>query len=105
MTTNYADAPIYLRMRSGWSTRVLLLAFASIFFLTFYPFQFLARAQSLDHSSPFILAGIWKGGGAFDVALNILLFVPLGFGISEKLRDRGWSWEKTFFATWIAGFL
>jgi glycopeptide antibiotics resistance protein len=105
MSTERATAPSHRPVKSGWSNRVLLLALAGILFLTFYPFRFSARAQSLDHLSPFFLAGIWKGGGPYDVVLNISLFVPLGFGISEKLRDRGWSREKMFFATWVGGFL
>ncbi len=35
--------------------------------------------------------------------LNILLFVPFGFGLSERLREKGWSWKQAFFATWITG--
>jgi VanZ like family len=89
----------------GWSNRIVLLALAGIFFLTFYPFQFASRAARPIHSSPFLLGGVAKGGRVLDVVLNILLFIPFGFGVSEKLGERGWTRKATFFATWFVGFL
>jgi hypothetical protein len=89
---------------SGWSNRVLLLALVGIFFLTFYPFRFAPRAPSVVHSSPLLLGGIRKGGRSLDIFLNILLFVPFGFGVGEKLRERGWTRGSTFLTVLIAGF-
>jgi hypothetical protein len=94
-----------VRTPSGWSNRVLQLALVGIFFLTFYPFRFAPRAQSVAHSSPLLLGGIRKEGRSLDILLNILLFVPFGFGVSEKSRERGWSRGATFFAALIAGFV
>jgi glycopeptide antibiotics resistance protein len=94
------------RASSGWSNRVLLLALAGILFLTLYPFRFTSRAMPLAHSSPFLLGGVAKRGRELlDVTLNILLFVPFGFGLSEKLRERGWTRKTTFFAAGVIGFL
>jgi glycopeptide antibiotics resistance protein len=89
----------------GWSNRVLSLALAGIFFLTFYPFRFTLHSRPLAHASPFLLGGVWKMAPPLDILLNILLFVPFGFGITEKLRERRWTCGATFIAAWIAGFL
>ncbi len=105
MTRDTPAISRFVAPTTGWSNRVLLLALAGILFLTFYPFQFAPRATSLAHSSPFLLGGIAKGGRALEVYLNILLFMPFGFGVSEKLRERGWGWRATALATWIAGIL
>ncbi|MGB6545526.1 MAG: VanZ family protein [Candidatus Acidiferrales bacterium] len=88
-----------------WSNRVLLLALAGIFFLTLYPFRFASRELPVAHASPFLLGGIAKHGLSLDILLNILLFIPFGFGVTGKLRDRRWLRETTFFAAWIAGFV
>ena len=73
---------------SSWSNRILLLATAGILFLTMYPFRF--SFHSLPHgASPFLLGSSGKGGGFADAFLNVLLFVPFGFGLAEKLRERG----------------
>lgn len=92
---------------SAWSNRIFLLALAGILFLTFYPFQFAMRATPALHSSPFLLGSVRKPGGRelLDAVLNILLFMPFGFGVSEKLRERGWARKTIFFAASIAGFL
>jgi glycopeptide antibiotics resistance protein len=90
---------------SGWSTRILLLALAGIFFLTLFPFRLTLHANLRPGASPFLLGAIGKPGEVLDVFLNILLFMPFGFGLSEKLREQGWSRGMTFFAAWIAGTL
>jgi len=103
------DAPPVLRQAvspASWSNRILLLALAGILFLTFYPFRFAPRALPLRHATPFLLGGLRKSGRElWDATLNVLLFVPFGFGVSEKSRDRGWTWKRTFFAACVSGFL
>ena len=44
-----------------------------------------------------------KTGGPLDVFLNVLLFVPLGFGLAEKLRERKMSRVATFSIALAAG--
>jgi len=105
MPKDPAAASIRQASPSSWSNRVLTLALAGIFFLTFYPFRFAPRAQSLAHRSPLLLAGVAKSGRSLEVYLNILLFMPFSFGLSEKLRERGWTRRATFFAALLAGFL
>ena len=87
---------------AGLSNRVFLLALAGILFLTLFPFRF-AFADKLPGHSPFLLGTGEKADTPLDVFLNILLFIPLGFGLSEKLRHKGWTWKQVILATWIAG--
>src|SRR5690348_16730085 len=92
-----------LSSANSLSNRIFLLALAGIFFLTLFPFRFALQTKLLPGSSPFLLGTGDKPYRAMDIFLNILLFVPFGFGLSEKLREKGWSWKGAFFTTWIAG--
>lgn len=86
--SNQMIRPSYGPPAPSWSNRILLLATAGILFLTMYPFRFSFHA--LPHgASPFLLGSSGKGGGFADAFLNVLLFVPFGFGLAEKLRKRG----------------
>jgi VanZ family protein len=71
------------------SNRILIVAAVGILFLTLYPFRLVPRSKSAEHNSPFFLEGLGKGAKPLDALLNVLLFVPLGFGLAEKLRGRG----------------
>lgn len=73
---------------SSWSNRILLLATAGILFLTMYPFRF--SFHLLPHgASPFVLGKSVKRASYMDAVLNVMLFVPFGFGLAAKLRERG----------------
>jgi hypothetical protein len=72
-----------------WSNRILLLATAGILFLTLYPFRLEFHASPPGSASPLFLRGGLKAAGLFDAFLNVLLFVPFGFGLAEKFRERG----------------
>ena len=76
-------------LRSGWSNRILLLATAGILFLTLYPFRFDFHAAVPGGGSPFLLGKSMKSAHFVDVFLNVLLFVPFGFALAAKLRERG----------------
>ena len=86
---------------SSWSNRILIAAVVGIFFLTLYPFRF----SLVRHGPPFLLAGWGKGADALDVFLNVLLFVPFGFGFAESLREHGRSRAAVLGATLLAGAL
>lgn len=88
-----------------YSNRILIAAMAGILFLTCFPFQFMSHARLPEGASRFLLGMTFgKHPGVFDDFLNVLLFVPLGFGLSEKLLEKGKSRIGTFFAVLIAGF-
>src|SRR5580704_2185141 len=80
---------------SSWSNRILTAALAGILFLTLFPFRFVFHLNLSRHASPFLLGGSGKPVEAYDNFLNILLFVPFGFALTEKLRE----WRKSGAAT------
>ena len=90
---------------SGWSNRILTAALAGILFLTLFPFRFVFHPNLSRHASPFLLGGSGKAVEAYDNFLNILLFVPFGFGLTEKLRERGKSWVATLALVLASGAL
>ena len=90
---------------AGWSNRFLAAAVAGIFFFTLYPFRFVFAAKLSQGAFPFLLSSSIKIGGPLDAFLNILLFVPFGFGFAHKLFDRGISRKAVFILTLIAGAL
>lgn len=85
----------------SWSNRILFAALVGIFFLTLYPFQF----STARHGLPFQLNGWGKGSGPLDVFLNVLLFIPYGFGLAENLRERGRSRAAVLGIALLAGAL
>src|SRR5271155_5887943 len=98
-TASGAPTPVY-----DWSNRILLAATAGILFLTLYPFQFTSVANLPGPTSPFLL-GTGVKSGHFADFLNILLFIPFGFGLSSTLRERGKSLKTVLFLAILAGAL
>jgi VanZ family protein len=88
---------------SGWSNRILALAVAGILFLTLYPFRFSLHTNPPLNRPPFLLVSGGKTSGPFDALLNILLFVPFGFALSQTLREKGKSWATILLLTMAAG--
>lgn len=85
-----------------WSNRILFIALAGIFFLTFYPFRF-SFTMPPGVANPFLLGSSGKGGLRDDL-LNILLFMPFGFGISQKYFEKRRSWASSAITSYISGF-
>lgn len=90
--------------RTSWSNRVLLLSLAGIFFLTLYPFRF-AHEESARFLFPLSLNGWGKGNNVLAGFLNVLLFIPFGFGVAEKLRERGKSRTTALLTAYACGAL
>jgi glycopeptide antibiotics resistance protein len=84
------------------ANRILILAVAGIFFLTLYPFRIDFHTPD-GIKYPFLLGKSLKTAGFYDAFLNVLLFTPFGFGLTEKLRERGRSRHFAFFVVLIAG--
>jgi VanZ like family len=87
---------------NSWSNRILILAVAGILFLTLYPFRIDFRTPDVIRF-PFLLGKSLKTAGFYDAFLNVLLFTPFGFGLAEKLRERGKSRPFAFVAALIVG--
>ncbi len=90
---------------AGRSNRILLLAVAGILFLTLYPFRFDFSTPALGTEFPLLLGGWGKDAGRLDVFLNVLLFVPYGFGVALKLRPRSFSKAAALALVLAAGAL
>src|SRR6202021_4243596 len=85
----------------SWSNRILILATVGILFLTMYPFRLNIHPLA-NGASPFFLGKSGKSGFV-DAFLNVLFFVPFGFGLAEKLRERGKSIRFALLVTLAAG--
>lgn len=86
-----------------WSTRLVLLSLAGIFFLTLIPFRFNFHATLPGHRSPFLLGGWGKDYTGFNAFLNLLLFVPFGFAVSRKCFENCKSRISTLIWAFILG--
>ena len=90
---------------AGRSNRILLLAIAGILFLTLYPFRFDFSMHLPGNVIPLLLGGWGKDAGRLDIFLNVLLFVPYGFGVALKLRRRSMSKAAALALVLAAGAL
>jgi glycopeptide antibiotics resistance protein len=76
-----------------WSDRILLLSLLGIAYLTLFPFHFDFSPTLVFHRYPFLLDTSVKKPHLMDFSLNVLLFVPFGFGVSARARKRGGGWR------------
>ena len=88
---------------SSWSNRILMLALAGILFLTLYPFRFSLHTNPPLNRSPFLLVSGGKTSGPFAAFLNVALFVPFGFALAQKLREKGQSGATSLLLTVAVG--
>ena len=86
MSSESRSAPAAEKYR--WSLRIFVLAILGVCLLTLYPFHINPHSHP-DMPDPFLLAGWEKASSAKDAFLNVLLFVPFGFGLAGLLRKRG----------------
>ena len=103
MMTELQPQPEATSREFRWSLRILVLALAGICFLTLYPFRI--NPHSYPGSNPFLLEGWQKGAGLRDAFLNVLLFLPFGFGLAGLLRKRSISAPATLAIAYFAGAL
>jgi hypothetical protein len=103
MMTNEVDAcPETDRTR--FAPRILVLALFGINALTLYPFRFSTHAHFTGRS-PLLLQTLFKGTSNLDTFLNVLLFVPFGFGLAALVGKRVKSRIGTALISYAAGTL
>jgi glycopeptide antibiotics resistance protein len=81
-----------------WSNRILLLSLLGIIYLTVFPFKFDFTPTYVFHRYPFLLETSVKRLTPTDFFLNVLLFVPFGFGLTAQMCKRGGSRWASFLA-------
>jgi glycopeptide antibiotics resistance protein len=86
-----------------WSNRILILSLLGIAYLTLFPFKFDFTATHILHRSPFLLGMSVKRVMYLDFFLNVLLFVPFGFGVSAQACKRGGSRWASLLLALLAG--
>jgi VanZ family protein len=92
------DLP-HQQTRAEWSNRILFFSLLGIAYLTLFPFRFDFAARAPFHKYPFLLDTSVKLSTHTDVFLNVLLFVPFGFGLCAKVHKRGSSrWTSLLLA-------
>jgi VanZ family protein len=67
----------------------LILSLLGIAALTLFPYHFDFSHRSQYRPSFLLLRTVPKPGSGIDFFLNILLFIPFGFGVALKARKRG----------------
>jgi len=92
-----------LAVHRSW--RTFILAIAGILLLTLYPFRFAPHRHVAGATSAFLLSGWGKASIELDGFLNVLLFVPFGFGLTGLLRKPGRSTMGVAASVLIAGAL
>jgi VanZ family protein len=81
---------------AAWANRILLLSLLGICYLTFFPFVLRISPGRFLHKSAFLLGNSAKKPHSVDFLLNVLLFVPYGFGLCAQARKRGVKKLTTF---------
>ena len=86
-----------------WSNRILILSLVGIAYLTLFPFEIRMASPHAFHDSPLLLGDSAKTLRHTDFFLNVLLFVPFGFGLSAQLSKRGSSRVVSFLSALAGG--
>ena len=86
-----------------WANRLLILSVLGIVYLTLFPFEIHFSSPHPFHGSPFLLGDSAKTLRHMDFFLNVLLFVPFGFGISAQVGKRGGPRWKAFLWSLFVG--
>lgn len=101
---NTHDLP-HQQVYAEWANRILILSLLGIAYLTLFPFRMDLSPTLIFHRSPFLLGPAAKQIHYldFDFFLNVLLFVPFGFGIAAQAAKRGRSRWTAFFLALVLG--
>jgi glycopeptide antibiotics resistance protein len=87
-----------------WSNRILILSVLGIVYLTLFPFEIRLAFPHSYHGSPFLLGDSVKILDRKDFFLNVLLFIPFGFGLAAEFCKRGWQrWATSALVALAAG--
>ncbi|HET6142345.1 MAG TPA: VanZ family protein [Candidatus Acidoferrales bacterium] len=91
-----SDDSLHRQSSAAWANRIVLLSLLGICYLTLFPFILRIAPGRFLHRSIFLLGSSNKETHSIDFILNVLLFVPYGFGLSAQARKRGAKKLTTF---------
>lgn len=86
-----------------WRNRVLILSVFGIAALTLFPYGFSSSLHQQTRHSFLLLRLAPKGLPPIDFVLNVLLFVPFGFGVPLRTRSRGTGVGRSLLLALAAG--
>lgn len=88
-----------------WANRILILSLLGIAYLTLFPFRVDLSPTLVFHRSPFLLGPGSKHVHhlSLDFFLNVLLFIPFGFGVAAQAAKRGRSRWTSFLLALVFG--
>lgn len=91
--------------RKRWAnTAITLSGLLLILAITLYPYDFCFKVENNSVAHDFLILGFGKTG-ILDVINNILLYIPLGFGLSGFLMQRvRLAWQVSLAAILLASF-
>ncbi len=87
----------------GWSRRILSASLFGILFFTLFPYWADFNQRHSPGRSLFLLSRPLGFGGFLHTFLNVLLFVPLGFALSQFFDRREKSWLQSISLALFAG--
>lgn len=100
-----SDAPRRQAASAAWCNRILILSLLGIAYLTLFPFRLHPGAFLAIHGNSFLLGHSGKQYFTRDFFLNVLLFVPFGFGVSARVFKKNGGFLKAFLWSLILGAL
>jgi VanZ family protein len=75
----------------AWAGRVALLSVVAILAVTLFPFNFSPQATALRRIGPFLSWFAPMAKNWLSWSLNVVLFLPFGFGLAWWARQKRWS--------------
>ena len=87
-----------------WTLFILWLSVLGIVFLTFYPFQAFPVETAVRRVPPFFAWFLGKPSDPPTDFLNVVLFVPFGFGLAAQARRKGWKGLGPLLGTALVSF-
>jgi glycopeptide antibiotics resistance protein len=84
-----SDDSSHRQSSAAWANRIVLLSLLGICYLTLFPFILRISPGRFLHRSMFLLGNSNKETHSIDFLLNVLLFVPFGFGLCAEAQKRG----------------
>lgn len=92
-------------LASLWANVILTCGLLLVLYTTLFPFEFLwEEGEGLKDKTNTVELGIVMPDVLIDIPKNVLLFLPIGFGIAVLLKKRGRSNRTMLVSVLVCGF-